>query len=115
MRGNIEKIAFVFIFLFLGLLWVIRNLPYCCCACSFCTKMSSEIDNGRAGMLIDGHGPEEHRDISIAEEFNANYLQIYYGNFPIWESYELSIWHSRCKVENSIMEASRPFCFASLG
>lgn len=45
--------------------------------------MSAEIDEGRTDMLVDGHGPEEHRGISVAEEFNANYLQIYYGNFPM--------------------------------
>lgn len=41
-----------------------------------------EIESGRDPMEIDGFGPggeENRRENAVPDEFNANYLKVYYG------------------------------------
>ena len=36
-----------------------------------------ESENGREDMLIDG---QKHGNVAVPDEFNVNYLKLYYGN-----------------------------------
>lgn len=39
-----------------------------------------EAGNGRDDMLIDGCEPEPSQENAVLDEFNADYLKVYYGN-----------------------------------
>lgn len=46
--------------------------------------MEEEFENGRDDMIIDGRepeAPEQKQGSAVPDEFNTNYLKIYYGKF----------------------------------